>query len=199
MIYFEFDAGQPPHEPGQSPYQLLGYLTGGTLLHGPVTAARLLGVMAAWEDKVIGRHTVQWDAMVTPLCDKLSAEMGAARFTREFGIGKAMPVEDIVELAEVVVRPPAAPGAEQDTNSLAPSPTSPASATPPGGPSPAGLTPREVEVLRLVAAGLTNAQAAEQLSVTPRTINAHLTSIYSKIGVTSRAGAICFAVDHGLT
>ena len=63
---------------------------------------------------------------------------------------------------------------------------------------PAGLSAREVEVLRLVAAGLTNAQVAERLFLSPRTINAHLTTIYGKLDVPSRAAAIRFALDHGL-
>ncbi len=63
---------------------------------------------------------------------------------------------------------------------------------------PAGLSAREVEVLRLVADGLTNAQVAERLFLSPRTINAHLTTIYSKLAVPSRAAAIRFALDHGL-
>ncbi len=66
------------------------------------------------------------------------------------------------------------------------------------GPDLNQLTPRETEVLQLVAAGLTNAQTARQLSVTPRTINAHLTSIYAKLGVTSRTAAIRYALDHNL-
>jgi DNA-binding CsgD family transcriptional regulator len=61
-----------------------------------------------------------------------------------------------------------------------------------------GLTPREVEVLRLVSTGLTNAQIAHHLSVTPRTVNAHLTAIYSKLGVASRSWAIRYALDHQL-
>lgn len=61
-----------------------------------------------------------------------------------------------------------------------------------------GLTAREVEVLRLVSTGLTNAQIAHHLSVTPRTVNAHLTAIYSKLGVASRSGAIRYALDHQL-
>jgi DNA-binding NarL/FixJ family response regulator len=60
------------------------------------------------------------------------------------------------------------------------------------------LTTREIEVLRLVATGLTNAQVAQELSVVPRTVNAHLTSIYAKIGVTSRSGAIRYALEHDL-
>jgi DNA-binding NarL/FixJ family response regulator len=63
---------------------------------------------------------------------------------------------------------------------------------------PAGLTPREVEVLRLVAQGLTDAQVAEQLVVSPRTVSTHLTSIYNKLGVNSRSAATRFAVEHQL-
>ncbi|MCC6170273.1 MAG: tetratricopeptide repeat protein [Caldilineaceae bacterium] len=63
---------------------------------------------------------------------------------------------------------------------------------------PAGLTGREVEVLRLLAQRLTYAQIAETLVISRRTVNAHLTSIYSKLGVTGREAATCFAVDHRL-
>jgi predicted ATPase/DNA-binding CsgD family transcriptional regulator len=62
--------------------------------------------------------------------------------------------------------------------------------------SPAGLTAREVEVLRLVAQGLSDAQIAEQLVISPRTVNWHLTSIYSKLGVSSRAAATRYALEH---
>lgn len=63
---------------------------------------------------------------------------------------------------------------------------------------PGGLTPREGEVLRLLARGLTNAEIADQLSLSPRTINAHLTTIYGKLDVNSRGAAIRFAFDHDL-
>jgi DNA-binding NarL/FixJ family response regulator len=63
---------------------------------------------------------------------------------------------------------------------------------------PAGLTAREVDVLRLVAAGLTDAEAAERLFVSVRTVDAHLRSIYRKAGVRSRAAAGRFAEDNGL-
>jgi DNA-binding CsgD family transcriptional regulator len=74
-------------------------------------------------------------------------------------------------------------------------------APPPVAPAlgyPAGLTPREVEVLRLVAAGLTDAQVAERLSLSPRTVTTHLTSIYNKLSVSSRLAAARFALDHRL-
>jgi ATP/maltotriose-dependent transcriptional regulator MalT len=61
---------------------------------------------------------------------------------------------------------------------------------------PGGLTAREVEVLRLVARGLTNEQVAEQLVISPRTVNTHLTSIYGKIGASSRSAATRYAIEH---
>jgi DNA-binding CsgD family transcriptional regulator len=64
--------------------------------------------------------------------------------------------------------------------------------------NPAGLTAREVEVLRWVARGLTGAQVAAQLVISPRTVTSHLSSIYNKLGVSSRAAATRFAVDHQL-
>jgi ATP/maltotriose-dependent transcriptional regulator MalT len=64
---------------------------------------------------------------------------------------------------------------------------------------PAGLSGREVEVLRLVAQGLTNPQVAERLYLSPRTVEQHLRSIYNKLGVSTRAAATAFAVQHGLT
>ena len=63
---------------------------------------------------------------------------------------------------------------------------------------PFALTPREVEVLRLVSKGLTNMQIAEQLIVSPLTINAHLRSIYNKLDVTSRSAATRLAIEHHL-
>jgi DNA-binding CsgD family transcriptional regulator len=61
-----------------------------------------------------------------------------------------------------------------------------------------GLTAREREVLQLLADGLTDASIAERLSLSPRTINSHLTSIYGKLDVSSRAAAARVAVVHDL-
>jgi DNA-binding NarL/FixJ family response regulator len=63
---------------------------------------------------------------------------------------------------------------------------------------PAGLTAREVEVLRLLARGLTNKEIATQLVISPKTARNHVEHIYSKIGATHRAGAALFAIRHGL-
>jgi len=63
---------------------------------------------------------------------------------------------------------------------------------------PASLTAREVEVLRLLAQGMTNEQMAKQLVISPRTVNTHLTSIFGKIGVSTRSAATRYAMDHHL-
>ena len=73
-----------------------------------------------------------------------------------------------------------------------------APAAPPARGYPAGLTQREVEVLRLVAQGLTDAQVAELLVVSRRTVSTHLTSIYGKLQINSRSAATRFALEHGL-
>ena len=61
-----------------------------------------------------------------------------------------------------------------------------------------GLTLREVEILRLVAAGMTNRQTAERLGLSIRTVDAHLRSIYAKLGIKSRSAATRYAVEHKL-
>jgi HD-GYP domain-containing protein (c-di-GMP phosphodiesterase class II) len=63
---------------------------------------------------------------------------------------------------------------------------------------PSGLTAREVEVLILLARGLSNKQIAERLVITPKTAGNHVEHIYVKTGASSRAAAALFAVGHGL-
>jgi HD-GYP domain-containing protein (c-di-GMP phosphodiesterase class II) len=63
---------------------------------------------------------------------------------------------------------------------------------------PAGLTDRQVEVLRLLAEGLSNRHIAERLVVSPRTAEHHVQDIYLKLGTSSRAAAALFAVEHEL-
>ena len=63
---------------------------------------------------------------------------------------------------------------------------------------PAGLTVREVEVLRLIAGGMSNNEIAGQLYLSAKTVSRHLSNIFTKIGVTSRAGATAFAFEHDL-
>jgi HD-GYP domain-containing protein (c-di-GMP phosphodiesterase class II) len=63
---------------------------------------------------------------------------------------------------------------------------------------PAGLTHREVDVLILLARGLSNKQISRQLVITPKTVGNHVEHIYAKIGASTRAAASLYAVRHGL-
>ena len=63
---------------------------------------------------------------------------------------------------------------------------------------PAGLTAREVQVLRLVARGLSNRAIAQQLVISPKTVGNHIEHVYAKIGARNRAAAALFAMHHGL-
>jgi predicted ATPase/DNA-binding CsgD family transcriptional regulator len=150
---------------------------------GAYRAAQVLGVMAAFQER-LGR-TSPWQsapAAQNPI-EQITARLNAASFAQAFAKGQQMPLADVMRLAEQITTP-----APQAT---LPSPVPP-------GPKHANLTAREGEVLHLVARGLTNAQVAQALIVTPRTVNAHLTAIYGKLGVTSRAGAIRYALEHQL-
>jgi HD-GYP domain-containing protein (c-di-GMP phosphodiesterase class II) len=62
----------------------------------------------------------------------------------------------------------------------------------------AGMTPREIEVLRLIASGLTVKEAATRLNISPKTADHHVQNVYGKIGVTTRAAAALYAVECGV-
>jgi tetratricopeptide (TPR) repeat protein len=65
-------------------------------------------------------------------------------------------------------------------------------------PEAGGLTPREVEVVRLVASGRTNRAVARELFLSEKTVARHLSNIYAKLDISSRAAATAYAYDHGL-
>jgi HD-GYP domain-containing protein (c-di-GMP phosphodiesterase class II) len=63
---------------------------------------------------------------------------------------------------------------------------------------PAGLSPREIEILRLIARGMSSRQIAERLTLSPKTVRNHTEHIYAKTGAVNRVSASLFAVEHGL-
>jgi predicted ATPase/DNA-binding CsgD family transcriptional regulator len=149
---------------------------------GARSAAQVFGMLATWSEKLGG--TSPWDERpLQQTIEQLTAMLGADPFAQAFEVGKQMTPADLVRLAEQITAP------AQETILSNP---------PRSAPAHSRLTAREVEVLHLVATGLTNAQIAHHLSVTPRTVNAHLTAIYRKLDVSSRSGAIRYALDHQL-
>lgn len=63
---------------------------------------------------------------------------------------------------------------------------------------PAGLSPREAEVLRLLALGLTNRQVGDELGISPKTAGHHVQHIYTKVGVSTRGAVALWAIEHGI-
>jgi DNA-binding NarL/FixJ family response regulator len=117
----------------------------------------------------------------------IRAQLDEPAFLNALTEGQAMTLEEAIAEAGQVHPPDHAP----------PAPLEKPSSLPPEGNSFA-LTTREIEVLRLVTEGLTTTQIAQQLIMSPRTADAHLRSIYSKLEVNSRAAATRSAIEHRL-
>ena len=105
-------------------------------------------------------------------------QLGEETFTATWAQGRAMTPEQAFAILS------------QSKSSIQHKPASPS--------APNELTARQMEVLRLLAKGLTNAQIAKQLVIGLVTVNSHVRSIYSKLGVSSRAAATRFALEHHL-
>ena len=142
-------------------------------------AARLFGAAEALMEEIGYRLVPQERVVLEPYRASVRSRLGEATGEEALAQGQAMGLEEAIEYAL----------SEQEPSTTTPSSTPE---------HPGGLTSREVEVLGLVAEGLTNAQVAQRLFLSPRTVDTHLTSIYHKLGVSSRATAVRFALDHGL-
>ena len=174
------------------------YLTIGLDMLGCVAAAQELPVWAAicWGASEVlctaggFARTPAIQSFVAPWQAQVRAQLGEPAFQTALAEGRTWSVEQALEAAEQL--PP--PGLPLPTGLPVPS----AASSRHTASYPAGLTAREVEILRLVAQGLTDAQVAEQLVISPRTVNWHLTSIYGKLGVSSRSAATRFAIEQEL-
>jgi predicted ATPase/DNA-binding CsgD family transcriptional regulator len=159
-----------------------GQPVSGARLYGSAQSLRtLLGAPLTPIDRPYYQQTVA----------AVRAQLDEQTFLRAWAEGQAMTLEEAVtEAVRVQARehiPPAS----------APPPVHTPSTLPPRANS-FGLTAREIEVLRLVTQGLTTTQIAGQLIMSPRTADAHLRSIYSKLEVTSRAAATRSAIERQL-
>jgi predicted ATPase/DNA-binding CsgD family transcriptional regulator len=144
-----------------------------------VGAARLWGAAEALLEKIeVGVHTYVPDRSLRQSQTAAArARLGEEAFAAAWAEGRTMTSEQATEYAL--------------DHSSRPETAAPET-------YPAGLSAREVEVLRLVTQGMTNAEAAEKLFLSSRTVAWHLGSIYRKLGLRSRTEAARFASDHGL-
>ena len=162
----------------------------------PQRAALLLGAVETQRNSI---GAALW------LVDQLEYEQNLAKvqgaltkeqFEAAWAQGQAMTLADAIAFAQDEAAPPSGLPAAQRAQALLGTPSrSPAPL------EPAGLTQREIEILRHVAVGKSNQAIAEELVLSIRTVERHISNIYEKIGVygtTARAAATAFAFSHGL-
>ena len=118
--------------------------------------------------------------------------LGALRAGARGYLTKDAGAEEIRAAVEAVARGEAALDPAIQHHVLA------AVSTPQPSESPDDLTPREVEVLQLIAEGLTNTEIAERLVVSAATVKSHVNHIFAKIGARDRAQAVVYAFANGL-
>jgi DNA-binding CsgD family transcriptional regulator/tetratricopeptide (TPR) repeat protein len=148
----------------------------GFLAAGVGDAERAVSLLGA-ADAIWAALRVPRLARIRDRHDRVLAEarsrLGEDRFAAAWEAGRRMPVSTAVELVAAV-------GARAGVD------------------APDGLTPREIEVLALVATGCTDAEVADRLVVSLRTVHAHLRSIYRKLDVHTRSAATRYALEHDL-
>ena len=147
-----------------------------TLEHQPELAARLFGAADGLRERIgagLPPAFQAWRERELPLA---RSALGNLAFDAAFAEGYHLTIDLALALLDT------------------PAPDAPRASKPEAVP----LSTREIEVLHLLAEGLTNAQIAEKLVISPTTVNAHLRHIYVKLDVTSRIAAARFAVEHGI-
>jgi non-specific serine/threonine protein kinase len=151
------------------------------LLEGrPEVAARLLGAAAAGR-ATLGAEQIPWAVASERLAiEQARAALGDAAYAAARAAGAAMTVDEAFVASRSAV---------EEERERAPDDAPEV---------PEGLTAREAEVLTLVARGLSDAQVADELVVSRRTVHAHLRAIYRKLAVGSRHAATRWAMEHGL-
>jgi predicted ATPase/DNA-binding CsgD family transcriptional regulator len=140
-------------------------------------ALRLAGAAAALRESIGASQMPAWHSHLERWLEPARCALGQQAAEEAFEDGRALSLEGAI--GEAIEPEPEGSTKERPDR-------------------PAGLTDREVEVLGLVAEGLTDVQIAERLYVSPRTVGWHLRSVYRKLGVGSRTAALRRATELGL-
>jgi DNA-binding CsgD family transcriptional regulator len=163
------------------------------LLGAPASAARLLAAQEMGREAirypVRSSHRRMYDRTVAAVRSALDEEA----FTAAWSAGRALMLDEAVGEALALAQ---AGVTQEDTPQHANGRLSNAAA---GPASHSGLSARELEVLRLLAAGRSNREIAETLVLSVRTVVHHVEHIYAKIGARKRADAVAYALRRGLT
>ncbi len=153
----------------------------------PAWAVRLWGAAESLRSRSGAPLPPVYRPSYTRSVEATRSALGENAFAAAWAEGQTMTSEQVLAALDLAMISLVTPGSAQPASTSAHPPT-----------YPAILTTREVDVLRLVAQGMSDAQIAEQLVLSTRTVNWHLTSIYSKLQVSSRSAATRFAIEHKL-
>lgn len=138
----------------------------------PGLAAQTFGAAEALRETIKAPRPPQWRLLMEDILTDLQEKLGVERFVREVAVGRQLtPLQALTAF-------------EHPTATV--------------GPTSLGLSAREREVLKLVAEGLADAEVAQTLIISVRTVHAHLQSIYNKLGVNSRTAAVRAATEQKL-
>ncbi|HET9494084.1 MAG TPA: tetratricopeptide repeat protein, partial [Chloroflexia bacterium] len=161
-------------------------------------AAKLIGASEGPISAAGGHYEPGMRAEIDRIIAGVRAEMDEETFESFQEEGRAMAPEEAIAYA-LEASSQRAPDIQQAHGSTE---RVPGGATSPKQPYPDDLTEREIEVLRLIAAGRSNQEIASDLTLSLRTVERHISNIYQKIGATgriARATATAYALRHGLT
>jgi non-specific serine/threonine protein kinase len=182
---------------------LVGLAAIGTATGNAEMAARLLGAADALGEQMGFVSNVEGQIYHDDALEQARDQLGEERFAAVWNAGRSLTMEEAADeafssaatLADITVS-----GEGGTPSPVSVKPQSPASAMAPSSPSAKGygLSLREREVLGLLTQRWTDPEIAEQLFVSPRTVQSHVASIFNKLGVSNRREAAALAARYGL-
>lgn len=144
----------------------------------PLVATTLFGAASALREQLGAHLPLPDQKLYEPIIETIRLELPSFIFSDKWDEGAGLGLADATRMASSIADEISIPAPQQESG---------------------GLSAREIEVLKLVAAGMTNAQVADRLYLSRRTVDAHLRRIYDKLDLSSRADVIRYAIRHNLT